>query len=240
MHYRDLIFDRYLSCGFEAINTKDYDRSAMVYDLNYQRLFGSDKNHGILEIGCGMGHFLYYLSKKGYRDFLGVDVGREQIEHCRKNITEKVQLVDDIFSFLQSYRKQYDLVVMNDVIEHFNKEEITRLLPLIFESLKRNGRLIIKTPNMGSLFAASSRYIDFTHEVGFSELSLTQVLLASGYKNVKCYEEKIYISSPIKRIIFEVLYRIYRRTIKTLLLLERPGDNYPLILSKNLIAVGEK
>lgn len=240
MNYQDAIYRNYLSLGFCQMNSADYDRSANAYTLNYDDLIGRDRNIKIVDIGCGMGHFLYYLKKKGYENFSGVDIGKEQIAYCRTNITQRVEWVSDIYEFLNIKKDYYDVIALNDVVEHFKKDEVFRLLGLILASLKPGGRLILKTPNMGNILGTSSFYIDFTHEVGFSEISILQILKAAGFKKAECRAERLYISSSVKRLFFMTLRGLYLKAFNLLLMLERPGDNYPMILSKNIIAWADK
>lgn len=241
MDYRDKIYDFYLSSGFAEMNTQDFERISRSYTLNYSRILPlKNKNIKILDLGCGMGHFLFFLKKMGYEDFWGIDISKEQIEFCRKNVTHRVELVENVNDFLSGKENTYDIIVMNHFLEHFKKCEIIHILSLVRYSLKKAGRLIINTPNMGSLFASASRYIDFTHEVGLSEQSLHHVLASCGYKTINFYAEKIFISSPVKRLMFNIINKCYVALLKLLIFIERPGDAYPSIVSKNLIACVKK
>lgn len=240
MLYQEILYKKYLSLGFSELNTATLDRISKSYELNYSDLISCKLDARILDIGSGMGHFLYYLKERGYKNYLGLDVGIEQIEYCQKNVTENVEKVEDIFEFLDNREKYYDLIVMNDVLEHFNKDKVLELLNKILISLNPKGRLIIKTLNMSNLFASSSLYIDFTHEVGFSELNLPIILKAIGFREVGCRAERLYISSVAKRIIFNILKKLYCRFLRLIVLLDRPGDNYPRIFSKSLIIWADK
>lgn len=237
---RQAIYRNYVSLGFGAMNSQGYDRISKAYALNYDGLIRGAKDSAVLDIGCGMGHFLHYLKSRGFENLCGVDIGKEQVEYCRRNAGVNALLVDDIFRFLDSKKSCYDFVALNDVLEHFSKDEITRLLSAILVSLREKGRVIIKTPNMGSIFAPASFYIDFTHETGFSEISLPQVLKAAGFKSVGCRAEKVYIASPFKRALFSLCRGVYFNLLKFLSWIDRPGDGYPAIFSKNLIAWAEK
>lgn len=240
MLYQDIICKKYLSSGFERFNSQNFEIVSKSYELNYNELIACSQDAKIIDIGCGMGHFLYYLKKQGYKNFWGIDIGLEQIESCRKNITKNVDRIENIFDFLNDKQNYYDLIILNDVLEHFNKDDIIKLLQQLLFSLKVQGRLIIRTPNMANLFAASSFYIDFTHEVGFSEISLVQILKAVGFRRTQCRQERIYIASPVKRIFFYILKKIYYTLLKFIILLDRPGDKYPTIFSKNLIVWADK
>lgn len=240
-NYRDILYNQYLSLGFQKINSENFTRTAFVYDVNFRHVLSAlHKDAAILDIGCGMGHFLYYLKSKGYSNFLGVDIGSEQIQFCVDHVSRKVKLINNLLEFLGTQEDGYDLIVMNDSLEHFNKEEVMQILRGVFLSLKVNGTLFIKTPNMGNIFAASSRYIDFTHEVGFTEISLDQLLKSAGFTQIRFLNEALFISSWYKRCLFFCLREIYFKLLKFMIFLDRPGDNYPTIYSKNIIAIAKK
>jgi hypothetical protein len=52
----------------------------------------------------------------------------------------------------------------------------------MFNTLKPGGKVFIKTPNMENPFNLRSRYMDFSHEVGFTEHSLYEVLSTAGFR----------------------------------------------------------
>jgi len=238
--YQDLIYKSYLSVHFQALNSQSYERLCHVYDTNYRDFLPGDKQSRILDFGSGMGHFLFYLKQKGYTNILGIDRSEEAVRHCEKQGIHEAELVKTGLEFLNEHKNQFDMIVLNDVMEHFHKSEIVEILQGVYGALRNGGRVIIKVPNMGNPFAASSLYMDFTHEVGFTEAMLPQLLQVLNFKNVSCYEEKIYIRSRIKRVPFQILRKIYHRILRLLVTLDRPGDNYPTIFSKNIIAVSEK
>lgn len=240
MQYQDLIYKSYLSAHFQSLNSQGYDRLCSAYDMNYRNLLPKDKRSQILDFGCGMGHFLFYLKKKGYSNIIGIDRSEEVVRHCKKEGILQAKHVNDSLEFLNEHKNEFDIIVLNDVMEHFHKSEVVKILQGIHGALRDKGKVIIKVPNMGNPFAAASMYVDFTHEVGYSEALLPQLLQVLNFKNVNCYEEKIYIRSPLKRVIFQFLRKIYHRGLRFLVTLDRPGDNYPTIFSKNIIAVSEK
>jgi SAM-dependent methyltransferase len=87
----------------------------------------------------------------------------------------------DGFEFLKDRHRTYDLITLCDVIEHVPREKVLPLLRLVYVALRPGGALYVRTPNMASLLASYSRYLDFTHLTGFTEFSLTQVLEAAGF-----------------------------------------------------------
>jgi 2-polyprenyl-3-methyl-5-hydroxy-6-metoxy-1,4-benzoquinol methylase len=192
----------------------------------------------ILDLGCGMGHFLNFLEVEGYSNYLGVDISEENIEFCKKNgfNVEK----GNIFDFLKKSPDTYDAIIMNDIIEHLEKIEIVNLLKIIFQKLNNGGRLIIKAPNASNpIMASSSRYCDFTHEVLFTEESLSQVLRISGFTQVSIYPQDLYVFyyNPLNYLA-KILNFLLNGTFR--LLFHFYGRKTTKLFTKNIIAVAIK
>jgi len=138
----------------------------------------------ILDFGCGWGHQLLALWCAGYRNVTGVELDREQAEVARDLAGGRVRvLCVDGITFLGERRNQYDLITLNDVIEHFPPDRTVPVLECVCGALRPGGRVVVRTPNMSSLLAAFSRYLDATHLAGFTEFSLAQCLDLAGFEN---------------------------------------------------------
>lgn len=182
-------FDEYMDSVFSLgvkLTPEEFELGAADYEAMYGRFLPESRDAAILDAGIGAGHFLYYLKKKGYTNFTGIDISPQQVDFCRKNISENVALAD-VFDHLKARRGVFDLISLNDVLEHIPKEEIVPLLSLVRESLKAGGKLILKTPNLGNFFSTYARYKDFTHETGFTERSLRQVLWLAGFREISIF-----------------------------------------------------
>ncbi|KAF5416105.1 MAG: Ubiquinone biosynthesis O-methyltransferase [Candidatus Methanophagaceae archaeon] len=191
-----------------------------------------------LDIGCGMGHFLYFLEKEGYKNYLGIDISKESIEFCKeRNFHVKCC---DVFDYLKGTTESFDVIVMNDIIEHFNKQEIIEILKLVNKNLVENGKVIIKTLNAANpILASSSRYMDFTHEIGFTEESLSQILRVCGFNNVRIYPQDLYIfyKNPLNYIA-KFISKLLNLNFRLLFILH--GRKTTKIFTKDIIAVGVK
>ncbi|MBU1131758.1 class I SAM-dependent methyltransferase [Patescibacteria group bacterium] len=201
------LYKKFLSSGFADLNLGSYEHMILMYRHNYSRLLPSDETAKILDIGCGMGQFLQFLAEDGYENISGVDISPEAVEFCREKGINKVKQIDDLVEFLNT-SEVYDLIVLNDVIEHFPKEKGIVILQKIYEKLRIGGKIIIKTGNMSSLAGLRLRYDDFTHYDGFTEYSLTQVLKACNFKNIGIYP----FVFPLNR-----LTRIIRFAVQTVI-----------------------
>jgi 2-polyprenyl-3-methyl-5-hydroxy-6-metoxy-1,4-benzoquinol methylase len=207
---RKKIFDEYFSSIFSHSNVfsrQEYENSFSQFRQNYDRFIPSATGAKILDAGCGTGHFLYYLGKKGYTDFLGIDISPQQVDFCRKNVSKSVEQAD-AFEFLTEKKNTYDAIVANDLLEHIPKEELVKFLKRVNTALKDKGVFLLRTPNMGNPFAVYSRYKDFTHEVGFTDRSLYQVLWTAGFRDIRVLPYKQYSTHTFKRSIESRLARI--------------------------------
>jgi 2-polyprenyl-3-methyl-5-hydroxy-6-metoxy-1,4-benzoquinol methylase len=132
---------------------------------------------------------MYFLRKRGFSNVRGVDVSPENVVAAQRRGLD-VECMDAL-SFLKEAIKngdRFNLISLQDVIEHFSKPDLVDLLILVTKALEPGGILLIKTGNASSLVASAGRYIDFTHELMFTEESLRQILLTVGFKEPKIIE----------------------------------------------------
>ncbi len=98
------------------------------------------KKDVVLEIGCGLG---ILLSKVKAGDKYGLESNEFAVATCQKKGLN-VKLHDDVYK-LPFEDKKFDVVIMNEVIEHIPEPE--KALKEIGRVLKMDGKLIITTPN---------------------------------------------------------------------------------------------
>ena len=239
MEYRKILYDRYRATHFGWINPDEFVDRVSEFEADYGGLLPEDRAARILDVGCGMGHFLRYLRARGCRDCVGVDISPDQVAFCRAQGLDNVELVEDLFRYLEAHAGTFELVTMNDVLEHFTKDEIVRLLILTKGALKPGGRIVVRTPNISCAYGPYGRYIDFTHEIVFSELSLKQVLLAVGFEDVVVRGNRVALTLRPKRILLLLVRRIWFSILKLIYLIEA-GMDRPTIYTKVLVASGRK
>src|SRR5690349_16113862 len=93
---KERLYERYVTSHFGGLRSTHADALesyARHYRAVYAPLLPADKGARVLEVGCGLGHFLYFLKTQGYANHWGIDIGKEQIDHCREHITPQVSLV---------------------------------------------------------------------------------------------------------------------------------------------------
>ena len=236
--YRQQIYENYLTTTFDARNDVSSDgtaHSAKVFVREMGKYLPNEKDAAILEIGCGLGGFLTACRNLGYTAVTGLDISPEQVAFCKQLGFEDVFCADGV-NFLRETSEQYSLIVMSDVLEHIPKEQVLLTLGMVFQHLLPGGKIILRVPNLSNPFNIRTRYVDFTHEVGFTKESLAQVLRVSGFRVVTVHGA--FVSDPrwLVRLVFErmlwwLYIQFYRRTMHL---------SSEVVPGKNLIAVGKK
>ncbi len=239
--YRDYIYGNYTDTLEKSLISKNQKKEReLIYKYfkkNYLPYFPKNKDCRILDMGCGFGEYLRAVKRCGYNNILGVDTSVSIVEYNRKQGIKCIH--SDAKSFLEHNKNSYDVVLFNDVIEHFKKEELFEVLELLREALRSGGRVIIKTGNMSNpVTGGSSRYFDLTHEVGFTEVSMRQMLLAADFAKVKIIGADIYVCY----LPFAYVFKLFAKVINSIWFFLNClyGRATVKIYEKNIIAIAYK
>lgn len=155
---------------------------------NVPAMPSNPKNGKILDLGCGTGDTLILLKKLGW-DTYGIDIDKQAIStginRGLKNL--KLGTYKDIAAYPDNY---FDVVRLYHVIEHLDNPALC--LSLIRKILKKNGELILGTPNVQSFTSIifKSRWYNLDsprHLFLFSPRTLGKLAEKEGYlvKNIE-------------------------------------------------------
>jgi 2-polyprenyl-3-methyl-5-hydroxy-6-metoxy-1,4-benzoquinol methylase len=137
----------------------------------------------LLDVGCGDGRFLHAMNQRGWRGE-GVDFDPQAVDRARRQYGLTVHtgnLVD------AGYREDtFDAVTLRHVIEHV--PDPVGLLRECRRILKRSGRLVVVTPNLGSLghrqFGRNWMNLDPPRHLHlFSGTTLARCARLAGFEN---------------------------------------------------------
>lgn len=231
-------YAHYLSTHFGG-DIREGDESFYLQERYFRRNYlphlPARKDARIVDLGCGLGHFLFFLRRAGYTNVLGVDVGRECITFCQDRLFPVVE--EEICDYLERFTEPVDAFILNDVLEHQTKDLLWRMLTLIRARLVPGGVLLVKVPNVAHpLLGTDSRYLDITHEVGFNENSLEQALLMAGFTSVRVFGPDIYVTknalvNALARGVAKLLDKLYSLVFRFY------GRTETTIFRKNIVAV---
>ena len=238
--YRDKAFQRYSEVL--SVVQPDLEREGMLASRLYMKNLGPylprDPDAKILDLGCGFGLLMDFLSQQGYRNITGVDLCPENTEICREKGLSVV--LDDNAGFLEKHHEEFDCITLNYVLEHYMKDDGLGLLELIHSGLRSGGSAIVLVPNMANpITGARSRYMDITHEVAFTEESLEQILLIAGFSKASIYPVDQYcLPNPLLNLFGKLASAFMFATLRLLYLLN--GVRSTRIYTKALLGVGKK
>ena len=128
--------------NFKIYNNPDVQADEeRKYKIFLEEIEKATTGRRLLDIGCGLGHFLYFMEK---RDWDGAGLEPSTYAHQNRlegNFEHKVGLVDTYKGAVN----EFDLVTLWDVIEHL--ENPFDVLKRIRSLLKSKGYIILETPN---------------------------------------------------------------------------------------------
>ncbi len=125
---------------------EDHKTYIMFLDTRLKKIINltvSAKPKKILDIGCGTGFLITNLQKELPRaTYYGIDV------YKKPRGLKAHYKVGDITKGLPYKNGEFDLVILGEVIEHVPNPDF--ILQEINRVLKKNGKLIVSTPNLVS------------------------------------------------------------------------------------------
>lgn len=195
MTREDLRFRDYLSRHYAHLGDQARHRAGRKRQLlhTYGRLLPGDRDAAMLEVGPGYGQLLEALREdRGYRRTVAIDPSREVVEFCNGRMPGSTTWVEDPAAWLRANAGRFERVFAMHVIEHVPRPEAAGFVRALRDALRPGGRAVVELPNMANpLVAGYLRYADLTHEAGYTEQSLRQLLEDAGFTAVECFEERI-------------------------------------------------
>ena len=122
------------------LNTQDLEN---MVETTVSHLSLDLKDRNVLDLGCGTGTMLSYLSKEKRSVPHGVDLSRLNLYQCRKKMKNGNFFRKDIIQYLENTKDKFDLVIMYGVIGCFTVDKQRSIIDRIIKSLNKGGCLWI-------------------------------------------------------------------------------------------------
>jgi SAM-dependent methyltransferase len=151
-----------------------------------------DKPKKIYEIGSGKGQMISYLAECGF-ECKGTEITRERgSKHVNKSSANLAWGSSDGINLTKfEPANYYDLVLSNQVIEHFHPDDLQIHFQNVYSILNENGRYIFSTPHchtgphdVSSVFKCDDAIGMHLKEYTYQEL--IEPLTIAGFKNIAC------------------------------------------------------
>ncbi|MDF5725990.1 MAG: class I SAM-dependent methyltransferase [Rhizonema sp. PD37] len=177
-HYARLnvSLDPHILAGIKELKSMDLQYGSLITAL--------PPGSKVLDLGCGTGYLLYWLSRYPGIIPVGVDSSTSQVRVAQNYLPDTNITCEDGLQFLRKNSNTFSGIFCMDVLEHLpSLDACLELLEAIQQALLPDGFFVCRVPNAANLTGGYSRYIDLTHERAFTSLSLLQLLEIGKFHN---------------------------------------------------------
>jgi 2-polyprenyl-3-methyl-5-hydroxy-6-metoxy-1,4-benzoquinol methylase len=153
----------------------------------YRHFLPTNKDAAILDIGFGDGWFMAACLNLGYTNISGAEFAPENKPYLKEWNVKLHKIETEIGEFLARHPAEYDFIHMSHVIEHIPKYSLLWIVDALYQALKKDGTLFLRTPNMEGPCANSSYYVTLAHEYGFGGSNLRSLLSVCGFDDIRLH-----------------------------------------------------
>ncbi|MDD1505870.1 glycosyltransferase, partial [Lysinibacillus sp. CNPSo 3705] len=165
---------------------EDIDDEIKIEHLQrYQSVIPLLKNKVVLDAACGEGYGSEILSTQA-RQVYGMDIDEKSITHAKKTyIKSNLDFIVGSIEELPFEDDFFDIIVSFETIEHVDENLQSKFLKEIKRVLKKDGLLIISTPNK----KVYSDYRNYSNPFHIKEFYMEEfyTFLKSSFKNVEFF-----------------------------------------------------
>ena len=148
------------------------------------------KNKIVLDAACGSGYGSWELSAAAQK-VTGIDISEETIEYAKeKYVADNLEYIVGSVAKLPFENEQFDVVISFETIEHVDETTQNLFLKEIGRVLKKDGLLIMSTPNKKVFTDRRSGHSSKYHVKEFYEEEF-RLFLSGQFSNV-CFKRQFY------------------------------------------------
>jgi len=235
---REIAIDQYID-HYNRVNININSQQVSVRQLNSQTLmFGNlitsqPAGSQILDLGCGTGKLLYWLSQQANIIPVGVDSSITQVATAKIHLPDLEIVCQDGLQYLREHPNTFAGIFCMDVLEHLpTLDSCLEWLEVVQQALRSQGFFVCRVPNAANLTGLHARYMDLTHERLFTSASLLQLLELSGLQQCQIV--------PIKASHFSGRMRLWLEYWLHRSLFHLCGRGLERVFTYDICAVGVK
>lgn len=175
----------------EGYNDAEFRTVADKFDAYYGKHEIEMRGKTVLDAGCGHGGKTAYYASKGCGHIYGVDMDDLHVANSKAFAEEKgienATFTAESLDNLSFDADTFDLIFMNDVLEHIVRSKLGAALAELKRVLKPGGRLLLEFPPWSSPYAAHLyQVIDLPWcQCLFSDATLINVINKLGGRDRK-------------------------------------------------------
>ena len=212
-------------------------RADPALELNYRPWLPADRDAAILDLGCGSGRVLNYLSALGYTQLEGVDRDAESLKAIGELPGVRLDCRDVSAEYLAQRPGRYKLIVLRQMIYYVDRGQVMAFLAALKGALADDGLLIVEFFNGSLLSSRMTELKDPFIRTAYTEHAMRRLFDASGLRTHHIGPELRPISGLRTRV-YLGLRALWMVVLRGVYILERGfDDELPRIHTKSIIAV---
>jgi len=157
----------------------------------------------VLEIGAGYGHFINNIR---CRQRIALDSWPGMQDYLAPGVQGIVSSATDL---IQVPPGSVDFAFASNLFEHLTQPDLALTLMQLREKLTSRGTLNIVQPNYR--FAYKEYFDDYTHVSIYSDRSLSDFLMANGFRILECQPKFLPLTIKSRLPVFPFLIQTYLR-----------------------------
>ena len=165
-----------------------------------------NKKQKILDIGSSSGTNLRMFEEMGYKNYVGIELSRVAINHCKKKGFSKIIHGDACNLPFDSNSK--DFIIASDILEHIDHHELA--LSEIKRVLKKNSFAIITVPAFNFLW--SNHDVSSMHKRRYTKRILRDLLKKKDLSIEKIFYFNFLLFFPI--LCARYFFKIFKMNVK--------------------------
>lgn len=186
-------------------------RDSRYYSWHINRIFGTQKELRVLEIGFGNGAFLGWLKRHGH-EATGIEVNTDLVRLALQKRIMAYPKIEDIPD-----GALFDLIAGFDVIEHIPTDELPNFFTKLRHICSPSGRLIFRFPNGDSPLGLPHQNGDLTHVTAIGLGKIKQLAAMTGWQIVMVGEAPWWADQVSPRNLRTAVRHVLRNLFESLL-----------------------
>ena len=142
-----------------------------------------------LDYACGPGTFIGAYIKN---DSIGIDLSKNQISYAKDKYGKYGKFFSISDSDISNYKNHFDVITIAGLLEFLTIKDAIQLISNLQKSLKKDGRIILTTPNYGGFFSVLQKIVYLFSDVNYdddlvtkySSIKIKALLSEGSFKNV--------------------------------------------------------
>jgi SAM-dependent methyltransferase len=212
----------------------------LYYEDNYLPLLPGDRDSAILDLGCGQGDLVRYLSQRGYTNITAIDRDKDAVAALAGVPGVIAKASEASPTSVEQRQGGWALIVAKQMIYYFDRREAPAVVAAMRDAIAPDGRLVVEVFNGALLSGRFTEAKDPGILTAYSELGLRRLLEQNGLV-IESMSGARLRHSRARGLLYRLAQSLWFRIYRLLLIIERGSDEeLPQIGSKAIIAVARR